>query len=212
MKEESHAAPCDRCEHKTCQFLQPNLERKTCSAVLRCSSIHTCLFDFTLCSNTDPNLSPKKPHRLVWVQAQPVFFSFSPHKNLISCTCHCESCSFMDAAHWNRHHGGKKMLCVSSLIHRISINTGTRGRGSRCCSRMFMLEPCLLADCRYEIESSQLPGSSSAPTPPALQTHQWLLMPHTWGGLEHGWKTGKDQRERRGAGRWKCILVISLHT
>lgn len=125
----------------------------------------------------------------------------------------------------------KKMLCVSSLIHRTSINTGTRGRVSRCCSRMFMSEPCLLADCRYETESLQLPGSSSASAPPALQTHECLMMPSRGGGLTlapnqspqaaailsgcglgHGWKTGKDQKElQRGEGRWKCSLVIPLH-
>lgn len=127
---------------------------------------------------------PKKSHRLVWVEAQPVFLFFIFFcKNLISCTCHCESCSLVDAAHWKRHHGGKKMRCVSSLIYRISINTWTWRRGSHCCSPMFMLEPCLLVGCRYGAESSQLPGSSSAPTPAALRMHQWLLMPSRGGGL-----------------------------
>lgn len=69
------SAPRDM-DHNTCQFLQPNLERKACFAVLCCSSIHTCLFDFTLCSHRDPNLPPKKPHRLVWVEAQPLIFYF----------------------------------------------------------------------------------------------------------------------------------------
>lgn len=179
MKEQAHAAPCDTCDQKTCQA---NLERKACFAILCCSSIHTCLFDFTLCPHTDPNLPPQKHPTGLFELRRSLFFFFF-HKNLISCTCHCESCSLVDAAHWKRHHGGKKMRCVSSLIYTISINTWTWRRGSHCCSPMFMLEPCLLVGCRYGAESSQLPGSSSANTPAALGMHQWLLMPSRGGGL-----------------------------
>lgn len=115
-------------DHNTCQFLQPNLERKACFAVLCCSSIHTCLFDFTLCSHRDPNLPPKKPHRLVWVEAQPPVFFFL--QNLISCTCDCESCSSVDAAHEDRRHGWKKKNALCVLFDSQDINKhGDTGKG-----------------------------------------------------------------------------------
>lgn len=124
IKEESNAAPCDTA-YNTCQSLQSNLGRKACFAVLCCRYLCMRLFDFTLRSHTDPNLPSSNKHGLVWDEAIFIFF-FSP-KNLISCMCRSESCSFMDAAHVKRNRTGK-MVRVSSLIYRISINPGTRGR------------------------------------------------------------------------------------
>lgn len=51
-------------------------------------------------------------------------------KNLISCTCHSENRSAVDAAHQNRHQGGKNGLHVLSDLQDINI-PGDMGKGDK---------------------------------------------------------------------------------
>lgn len=75
-----------------------------------------------------------------------------------------------------------KMVCVSSLIYRISINPGTRGRVA--CVRpllpgMFMWARCLLAAWIVGLQVQ----ACSCLAAPALQNHEWLMMPSRGGCL-----------------------------
>lgn len=115
-----------------------------------------------------------------------LFFLFFG-KNLISCTCRCESCSSVDASHQNRHQGGNKNGGVPCLIYRISIKRGHgegwRVRGRRC-SGMFVSAALLVSgfgswDCRWKAESVQLPGSSSSAEPRVVNDAFQRRMSHT---------------------------------
>lgn len=77
------------------------------------------------------------------------------------------------------------MVCVSSLIYRTSINPGTRGRVT--CVRlllpgMFMSEPCLLAVWFLGLQVKKRRACSCLAAP-ALQNHEWLMMPSRGGCL-----------------------------
>lgn len=88
----------------------------------------------------------------------------------------------MDAAHENRHHVGKNALCVLSDSQDINKH-GDTGKGEPLLQQDVDVGALLVSGLQYETGSSQLPGSSSAPTPSALQTHKWLMMPSRGGGL-----------------------------
>lgn len=88
----------------------------------------------------------------------------------------------MDAAHENRHHVGRNALCVLSDSQDINKH-GDTGKGEPLLQQDVDVGALLVSGLQYETGSSQLPGSSSAPTPSALQTHKWLMMPSRGGGL-----------------------------
>lgn len=89
-----------------------------CAAAL---STRASLISPSVLTRTPISLPKKIPQAcLSWGAACFFFFFYFFYKNLISCTCHCESCSLVDAAHWKRHHDGKKMRCVVSDLQDIN--------------------------------------------------------------------------------------------
>lgn len=179
VKEESYWAPRDT-DHNTCQFLQPNLERKAWFAVLCYRSIRMCLFDPPPLFSHSPQSLLQKNHGLVWNDAQPLFFG----KNLISCTCHCENSSAVDAAHQNRRSGGKNALRVRSDLQDIN-KPGDTGKGDMRAAAAAgdVYVGALLVSGLVSGAAGKKQRVCSCLAAPALQNPEWLMMPSRGGCL-----------------------------